>query len=186
MTDVSYSRTSLKNMRDIERFYVYQAEPVTEVKLLLFEQRVASGADAAYQGAAPTRPREGNMLYTFTGWDKSLTGITADTEVFAVFKGTVHMEIHNEEELERVRENLDGYYVLAADITLTKPWTPIGATVIGTSSAFTGVFDGDGHTISNVVIAPVNDTNGTNEVSGFFAHIQNAEIKMSAVPVATE
>ena len=108
------------------------------------------------------------MLYTFTGWDKSLTGITADTEVFAVFKGTVHMEIHNEEELERVRENLDGYYVLAADITLTKPWTPIGATVIGTSSAFTGVFDGDGHTISNVVIAPVNDTNGTNEVSGFF------------------
>lgn len=144
---------------------------------VLFEQRVASGADAAYQGAAPTRPREGNMLYTFTGWDKSLTGITADTEVFAVFKGTVHMEIHNEEELERVRENLDGYYVLAADVTLTKPWTPIGATVIGASSAFTGVFDGDGHTISNVVIAPVNDTNGTNEVSGFFAHIQNAEIK---------
>ena len=91
MTDVSYSRTSLKNMRGIERFYVYQAEPVTEVKLLLFEQRVASGADAAYQGAAPTRPREGNMLYTFTGWDKSLTGITADLhscDTFRDFSGS--------------------------------------------------------------------------------------------------
>lgn len=73
-------------MRGIERFYVYQAEPVTEVKLLLFEQRVASGADAAYQGAAPTRPREGNMLYTFTGWDKSLTGITADLHSCDTFR----------------------------------------------------------------------------------------------------
>ena len=74
------------------------------------------------------------------------------------------IEIATAEELAAVRDNLAGSYVLTADIDLNgAEWTPIGSFVQqGTeggeaempdlSAAFTGTFDGQGHTISNFVI----------------------------------
>jgi len=74
------------------------------------------------------------------------------------------IEIGTVEELAAINENLSGSYVLTADIDLAgAEWTPIGAFAPAGESAeeqeipnaelaFTGTFDGQGHTISNLVI----------------------------------
>ncbi len=51
--------------------------------------------------------------------------------------------ITNEEELRNIVLKLDATYVLGADITLTKAWTPLGTT----ATPFTGHFNGNGHSI---------------------------------------
>lgn len=60
-------------------------------------------------------------------------------------------------ELAAINDNPSGYYVLTADIDLADmEWTPIGAFVMGGGEegevpdmtvAFTGSFDGQGHTM---------------------------------------
>ena len=74
------------------------------------------------------------------------------------------VEIATAEELAAINENLSGSYVLTADIDLAGiDWTPIGAFVpMGDEgeeletptleAAFTGTFDGQGHTISNLTV----------------------------------
>lgn len=53
-------------------------------------------------------------------------------------------------ELEEIHQDLDGYYRLAKDINLIDiDWTPVGSTAHG---AFTGTLDGQGHTISNLIL----------------------------------
>ncbi|MCI7692692.1 MAG: hypothetical protein MSR67_09985, partial [Oscillospiraceae bacterium] len=65
-----------------------------------------------------------------------------------------YTEISTAEELQNINNNLGGNYVLTANITLTAPaagssnWTAIGTS----PNPFTGKFDGDGHTISGIVI----------------------------------
>jgi hypothetical protein len=67
-------------------------------------------------------------------------------------------------QLDEVRNHLDGHFVLTNDIDLSSysNWTPIGAYVPASEEdietpvmelAFTGVFDGGGHTISNVTVS---------------------------------
>ena len=74
------------------------------------------------------------------------------------------IEISTAEELAAINDNLSGNYVLTADIDLGgAEWTPIGAyapsgeseeeqEIPAAETAFTGTFDGQGHTISNLVI----------------------------------
>lgn len=75
-------------------------------------------------------------------------------------------QIASAEQLQLVRENLAGHYVLAADIDLSgyENWEPIGAfrslsdapedaEVPHPDYAFTGTFDGAGHTISNLTVS---------------------------------
>lgn len=75
-------------------------------------------------------------------------------------------QIASAEQLQRVRENLAGHYVLVADIDLSiyENWEPIGAfqslsdapedaEVPHPEYAFTGTFDGAGHTISNLAVS---------------------------------
>ncbi|MDO4866662.1 MAG: hypothetical protein Q4C10_08885 [Clostridia bacterium] len=74
------------------------------------------------------------------------------------------IEISTAEELAAINDNLSGNYVLTADIDLAGvEWTPIGAyapsgeseeeqEIPAAETAFTGTFDGQGHTISNLVI----------------------------------
>ena len=93
------------------------------------------------------------------------------------------VEISSAEELAAVAENLSGNYVLMADIDLEgKEWTPIGSFVqMGQEgeeaetpdpeAAFTGTFDGNGHTISNLRI---NQPEGW--CVGLFGCIANAEV----------
>jgi len=57
------------------------------------------------------------------------------------------VEISNAEELQQIRNDLDGHYVLVDDVDLSHVdnFEPIGG-------QFTGTFDGNGHTISGLTI----------------------------------
>ncbi len=93
------------------------------------------------------------------------------------------IEIGTVEELAAINDNLSGSYVLTADIDLAgAEWTPIGAyapsgesaeeqEIPSTQNAFTGTFDGQGHTISNLVI---NQPEGW--AQGLFGCIANAQV----------
>ncbi len=91
------------------------------------------------------------------------------------------IEIDSAEKLAAINENLSGSYVLTADIDLAgAEWTPIGLFVMGggeegeqpdMNAAFTGKFDGQGHTIRNLTI---NQPEGW--ALGLFGCIANTEI----------
>jgi hypothetical protein len=90
-----------------------------------------------------------------------------DTQPFAGGSGTQSSpwQIETAEQLAEIRNNLSGYYVLNADIDLAYgDFEPIGAFVPVSDAqedaenpklelAFTGVFDGRGHRISNFSIS---------------------------------
>ena len=46
---------------------------------------VKEGETATYTGSVPTKPTEGYLVYTFTGWDKSLENVTSNLEVVAQY-----------------------------------------------------------------------------------------------------
>jgi hypothetical protein len=75
-------------------------------------------------------------------------------------------KIATAEQLDRIRDDLTGHYILIGDIDLSgyENWMPIGtfqprsdapedAEVPHADYAFTGTFDGAGHTISNLTIS---------------------------------
>ena len=62
--------------------------------------------------------------------------------------------IYNEDDLNQMRYNLDAYYLLKNDITLTKNWIPIGTY----NTPFKGGFDGGNHTITGLKIEENNDS----------------------------
>ncbi len=55
--------------------------------------------------------------------------------------------IATESDLKNIRYALGSHYILKNDIVLTEAWQPIGN---GAENAFAGVFDGNGHKISNL------------------------------------
>ena len=76
------------------------------------------------------------------------SGISSNTEKFAGGNGTYYApyEIANEAHLKNVTSYLSSYFIVTEDITLTRAnWSPIGG-----KEAFTGFFDGNGHTISGL------------------------------------
>lgn len=93
---------------------------------------------------------------------------TGDASQFAGGDGTPEnpYKIATAEQLKAVEDNLRAHYKLTADINLggdTNPWTPIGS---GEKHAFTGTFDGDGHTISGLYI-----NNGDSVYAGLFGYV---------------
>ena len=106
----------------------------------------------------------------------------------AVFAGGDGTEEHpyvitTPEGLAAVRDNLSAHYRLNADIDLSgAEWTPIGAFTPEDESepiweipvkedAFTGVFDGGSHTVSNLLIHESGDT-----AVGLFGCVRDAHI----------
>jgi hypothetical protein len=98
-------------------------------------------------------------------------GSTDDPSDFTSGQGTPASpwKIETARQLEEVRNHLDGYYVLNTDIDLSsyENFSPIGTFVPLSEApedgetpkmelAFTGVFDGNGHKISNVTISAPN------------------------------
>ena len=88
--------------------------------------------------------------------------------LFAGGTGTAEdpWQISTAEQLYRIHDDLTAHYILIADIDLSayKNWTPIGAfqslsdapedaEVPHPDYAFTGTFNGDGHTISNLTVS---------------------------------
>ena len=101
----------------------------------------------------------------------------------ALAEGDAPIEIATAEALAAINENLSGHYVLTADIDLAGvEWTPIGAyapsgeseeeqEIPAEETAFTGTFDGQGHTIRNLTI---NQPEGW--AMGLFGCANNAQI----------
>jgi len=101
----------------------------------------------------------------------------------ALAEGDAPIEIATVEALAAINENLSGHYILTADIDLNgAEWTPIGAyapsgeseeeqEIPATETAFTGTFDGQGHTIRNLTI---NQPEGW--AMGLFGCANNAQI----------
>lgn len=92
-------------------------------------------------------------------------------------------EISDLEGLKQIDSNLDGNYILTDDIVVTDTvFNPIGAVVNGENvsySAFTGSFDGNGHTIKGLRL----DGSGGYDNLGLFGKIENAQIKNLKVEV---
>lgn len=74
--------------------------------------------------------------------------------------------ISDEAGLKAIANDLAGSYVLAADITLSSEWTPIGTS----EAPFTGTLDGQGHTIKGLTISSGEDN------VGFFSFTDGATI----------
>ncbi len=92
-----------------------------------------------------------------------------------------YTKISTKEELDAVRNNLSGKYVLTKDIVFTeadfaeggafyndgKGWTPIGTQL----TPFVGIFDGDGHKVDGLYI------NTKSTYQGLFGYAKNSIIK---------
>ena len=96
-----------------------------------------------------------SVLMVISGFSILGTNVLADENV---------KEIWNIKDLYDVRYNLDANYILMADIDMTKEvseggnfcfmgkngWNPIGSENVYKNTAFTGVFDGNNHTIKGL------------------------------------
>lgn len=94
-----------------------------------------------------------------------LAGVTSVSEVPAGYIG-----IYTAEDLDAVRKNIYGKYILMNDIDLSgyANWEPIG----GGSSDFRGTFDGNGHVIRNLKIDRASE-----DYVGLFGRTYSATIK---------
>lgn len=108
---------------------------------------------------------------TAYGTEQSFTTIP----VFAAGTGTEAepYEVETAEQLDAVRDYLDAHYIQTADIDLgvspwndASGWEPIG----GNGNAFTGTFDGQGHTISGLTI------NRSTDYIGLFGYTNTGAI----------
>lgn len=123
--------------------------------------------------------RDGETVLTFYAADGEISYVRENAE--GSESDTV--EISTAEELAAISDNLSGNYVLTADIDLGgAEWTPIGsfiqmgqegeeAETPDSAYAFTGIFDGNGYTISNFTI---NQPEGW--CVGLFGCIANANV----------
>ena len=97
----------------------------------------------------------------------TLTNVTADHDITVTFQKLTSRTVSTPEQLIAWADEVrNGNYsldcTLAADITLTGNWTPVGTTL---ANQYTGTFDGNGHTISGLTVT------GSNEYAGLFGYI---------------
>ena len=130
---------------------------------------------------------------------------TAETEVEKIFAGGTGTtedpwQIATVEQMDLIRNDLTAHYILIDDIDLSgyENWTPIGAfqplsdapedaEIPHPDYAFTGTFDGAGHTISNLTVsgeAPMGTglfgcASGTETDSAFIGHFTLKDVNVS-------
>ncbi|MDR2152721.1 MAG: hypothetical protein LBO72_07870 [Helicobacteraceae bacterium] len=115
--------------------------------------------------------------------DETAYPVTSDIRLYAEANVT---EINNVEGLGKVRDNLDGAYILLNDIALVDDdyanlngllggWEPIS----GDATHFTGIFNGDNHKISGIFFR-----NAIRDYIGLFGYIENAQIRNLGVEIA--
>ena len=144
-----------------------------EFEAYAYETEPGKGVYVAYdltgfepEGAAYTMQTDarGRTVLTLSAADGTISYVK---ESFAGGKGTAEdpWQIATAEQLDHVRRDLTAHYVLVNDIDLSayENWEPIGsfrslsdapedAEVPHPDYAFTGTFDGSGHTISNLQV----------------------------------
>ena len=102
--------------------------------------------------------------------------------------------IYNREDLQKVRENLAGNYILMNDIDLYyEAWTPIGLSVSSSlpteEGVFSGVFDGNGYEIRSMDVS-VSDTSSAYIFVGLFGvvsgEVKNLSVSGTALAVSSQ
>ncbi len=89
-------------------------------------------------------------FYSFILTAKNEKGTAVSVVNLFVKAETEPIEINSREALDQIRNNLGGHYILTSDIDLkSAPFEPIGTKL---DTPFTGIFDGNGHSISGLVI----------------------------------
>jgi filamentous hemagglutinin family protein len=103
--------------------------------------------DAGYGGSGSD--------YIFENGASMGFGSTNEGSTFSV-NGTDYTLVYSMKQLQNINENLSGSYALAISLDAAKvtQWNPIGLDGAGNiiGEGFTGMFDGLGHTISNLTI----------------------------------
>lgn len=95
------------------------------------------------------------------------------SQTFTITVEAVNHTISTPEDLDKVRYDMTGDYVLANDIDMTgRNFVPFGIVNNTTAGKFTGTFDGQGHTIKGLRY----DVSDKGEV-GLFSQTENATIK---------
>lgn len=95
------------------------------------------------------------------------------SQTFTITVEAVNHTISTPEDLDKVRYDMTGDYVLANDIDMTgRSFVPFGIVNNTTAGKFTGTFDGQGHTIKGLKY----DISDKGEV-GLFSQTENATIK---------
>ncbi len=79
--------------------------------------------------------------------------------------------VASQSDLNAIRYCPSSAFILTQDIALTGSWTPIGTRAVG----FTGTFDGDGHTITGLVMDNTSAPSG--EPVGLFGMAQGATMR---------
>ena len=97
----------------------------------------------------------------------TLTNVTASHTITVTFQKLTSRTVFTSEQLmDWAEEVRNGNYsldcTLAADITLTGNWTPVG---INFANSYTGTFDGNNHTIRGLTVK------GSDEYAGLFGYI---------------
>ena len=94
--------------------------------------------------------------------DESGEGLVELDSYNMLFAYSEYTPIRTVEDLQKINDNLSGKYMLLKDISLKSvTWTPIGSS---SSKSFSGIFDGNGYTISDLTIS------GGNLYAGFFGY----------------
>ncbi|MBO6093667.1 MAG: hypothetical protein J6T99_02755 [Oscillospiraceae bacterium] len=128
--------------------------------MMLFSMNIYAAAEEEPEVAAEVSLMEENPEGTVSDEEAE-----ASEEASAVEEEPVGpIEISTAEELKEIADRLSADYILTADIDLEgKEWIPLGTYIPSGDDteeqvtpsqryAFTGTFDGNGHTISNLVI----------------------------------
>ena len=132
------------------------------------------------------RTADGTSLTPNADGTYTLDNVTKDQTITVTFqKLTSYMVTTSEqlmdwaEEVRKGNRSLD--CTLAADITLTEPWTPVGTT---SANSYTGTFDGKGHTITGLTVT------GSNEYAGLFGYIGSGgtvkNVKLEDVQITSD
>ena len=108
---------------------------------------------------------------TVIAYDLADNGSAVTTAPGVTFYDETLRDVHfvdTKEELADMANDLDGYYILCSDISLSSSdWTPVGSS----SNPFCGVVDGRGFVISNLKISSTSDNRG------LFAYAQSVYLK---------
>ena len=111
-----------------------------------------------------------DITITSTGDDDLAQGVSRK---FTITVEAVNHTISTPEDLDKLRYDMTGDYVLANDIDMTdRSFVPFGIVNNENVGKFTGTFDGNGHTIKGLKY----DVEGKGEV-GLFSQTDNATIK---------
>ena len=160
--DYLNSSTAQKTLY-VEKYTLTAPENLRVTDNVLYFDAVfgATGYDIYINGSLAASTE--NTYYALTGdvWNVKVVATSQNaysSPMSQAFVGSA-TEISTLAQLKAIAS--DGFYRLVSDIELTEDWVPV---------AFSGVFEGNGHTISGINISTYNGG------AGFFASLENATV----------